>query len=325
MKMKSPLGFHDQILLMISKLIKTLHLKTLIFSISFNLFKQSFTVFDFSELNFNVSIFNSLFGCKLDNLQSVAIKMFKCKLCDKVFSRKFNLKRHSETSHQFRCDVCNDVSYDARKKLLDHKKTLHPKKCDHCDKSFTKLAFLKYHLKTCKMLHKKLKKQKSDKKTLIQILCDVCGESYSESYKKNHLKSLKHIDASLKALDGVNSQCFIYETCFDNKLIIYQIKNTSSEEFEISALNFLKNTKHCLIQILKNELEIKQSVKFRLGITGVFINNSLLEKEINIDDNRKQFFNDFQLLLHSDDIEKVIDEACSNVSFFYFIYNTFET
>lgn len=260
-----------------------------------------------------VSLIVSSFCIIFRQVPSVAIKMYKCRECGKDFTKKFNLERHSKTLHQIKCKHCED-SFESKKRLSFHMIHNHPYKCLHCEKIFQKPAVLKYHLKTCKVLNNKIKKQVIQSKD-SEKLCEVCGEKYSESYFRNHLKSLKHIDASLKAInsDDENRQCFVYETCFDNNLIIYQIKNKSYEEFEVSALNILNNAKHCLNKILKHELESKQTLKFRIGITGAFINDTAQEKEIDINNNRKQFFNDYQLLVESDDIEKIIDEACSDV------------
>ena len=52
----------------------------------------------------------------------------KCNSCDRVFTRKFDLKRHTDSVHEnkkFQCDVCD--KYFARKDVLFRHKNIHKK------------------------------------------------------------------------------------------------------------------------------------------------------------------------------------------------------
>lgn len=243
--------------------------------------------------------------------------MHKCPDCDQVFVAKSVLKRHLKLGKN--CNQCNLCSekFNTREEVLLHKKKDHISKCENCLKIFKFDSLLKKHLATCKASKTENIRKNAAKKT-TERLCDVCGEKYKESYFSNHCKSLKHIDAALKVIEGESNnqyQCSVYETCFENNLIIYQIKNNNTEEFDVSALNILNNARHCVIKILKAELERKQCIKFRLGITGAFVNNSLQETVIDIDNHRKQFFSEFQLLLMSDDIESIIEDVSNTVRY----------
>ena len=80
-------------------------------------------------------------------------KLFKCKVCDKKFSRKGNLNQHMkihDESKAFKCDVC--LKLFAAKSLLKLHYRTHtgekPFACEICDRKFARKSDLVRHKAT---------------------------------------------------------------------------------------------------------------------------------------------------------------------------------
>ena len=95
-----------------------------------------------------------------------------CNICNKVFSRAAELKRHVIAVHeqlkQFVCEIC-EAEFTCRKYLRNHKKFVHENveshKCDLCNKSYSRKSELVKHKMS---FHEKL----------LRFECDQCDKKY---------------------------------------------------------------------------------------------------------------------------------------------------
>jgi KRAB domain-containing zinc finger protein len=100
-------------------------------------------------------------------------KLYICDLCEKVFTQKSGLKRHTLTVHAkektYKCEQCDYATSDPYS-LTGHKRTHtgeKPYQCDQCDKAFTFSSNLKEH----KRIHTEEKPYE----------CDVCKKAFTQS------------------------------------------------------------------------------------------------------------------------------------------------
>ncbi len=152
------------------------------------------------------------------------LKVFKCEICNREFSRWFNLQRHTVRNHKdslvhlrkevvekSECQICQQTfttTESARRHMnLVHNKDAKRFVCDQCGKSFALNQGLRRHVAS---LHSKVKDYKchlcpasfsrSDKlkihidgvhKGLKPFQCEICGEEFAvKAGLKSH--SLKH-------------------------------------------------------------------------------------------------------------------------------------
>ncbi|XP_060518056.1 zinc finger protein 234-like isoform X2 [Cylas formicarius] len=118
------------------------------------------------------------------------IKIYKCHVCLKDFSRPNHLKRHL-TSHSeskpYECDICKK-SFNRRDHLTQHQK-LHERQqqysCDVCQRPFTRADHL--------AKHKASKHGIGDKVGVMgqkKFICDVCHKGFTtEKYRDVHMKA----------------------------------------------------------------------------------------------------------------------------------------
>ena len=112
---------------------------------------------------------------------------YVCDTCNRIFTRKYSLKRHIKTMHNhgslpFKCDSC-DAAFSRMDMLNRHKGRMHsnnssPFKCDSCQKTFSSISTLNRHTQS---LH-------SD---TMGVGCDVCGKTFRRNdslirHKKVH-------------------------------------------------------------------------------------------------------------------------------------------
>ena len=111
-----------------------------------------------------------------------AEKLF-CKICNKMFSTKGNLRNHINTIHDdyrpFKCSFPNcNKRYEAESKLIAHQRThtgVRPFVCQICQKSFNEKGNLKTHLK----FHSEIRPFK----------CPLCEKEYkSRGHLKDHIE-----------------------------------------------------------------------------------------------------------------------------------------
>lgn len=78
---------------------------------------------------------------------------YKCKLCDRVYSNKWNCRRHIQYTHMnktgFTCEICHN-KYRDRSDYQEHMMVIHQGpggyKCDFCDKILMSKRSLKEHV-----------------------------------------------------------------------------------------------------------------------------------------------------------------------------------
>ena len=129
-------------------------------------------------------------GLQGPNNFSPATKLHKCPLCEKSFSRKYNMSQHCKTHYQeksFECEYCHKLFHYKRYlqwHLLTHTKE-RPLKCDHCSKRFCSQGMLAKHVGT-----------HTEEKNLL-FKCDYCGTQFKtknrmQVHTKMHLGGEMH-------------------------------------------------------------------------------------------------------------------------------------
>ena len=108
-----------------------------------------------------------------------------CQICEKVFKTS-NMQWHIKNVHGerpdkiFKCVICNKV-YSNPRELGRHTNSIHENKkshvCTSCGKKFPQVGVLKRHIQTVHDSHKQRK-------------CESCGKSFSEA---GSLKRHNHI------------------------------------------------------------------------------------------------------------------------------------
>ena len=111
-------------------------------------------------------------------LTQEVVKPLVCNICDKRFTRSFDLKRHKLTHEgikPFECDQC-EKGFTQTTLLKTHKLShegIKPFTCDKCDKRFTHSSNLKRH----KLSHDGIK----------PFACDICNKRFTHNcYLKTH-------------------------------------------------------------------------------------------------------------------------------------------
>ncbi|XP_066151325.1 zinc finger protein 569-like [Euwallacea fornicatus] len=122
----------------------------------------------------------------LHHLSSIHTDTFSCKICDKTFNSKSNLRRHMfrhDETKKKTCVVCFKNFFEERA-LLRHQICIHKVEiradpsllwCDICRLEFKTLNLLKYHQDKAHI------KENVNKPTEKNCLCDICGQGFRDS------------------------------------------------------------------------------------------------------------------------------------------------
>ena len=245
-----------------------------------------------------------------------------CEKCAKIFTRNSSLKRHLVICGVYKCVQCNEV-FDSSIDLKNHGKTFHTNKCVHCEKVFMKPHHLKLHDATCKKQKQKLSIVKSLQKddqaadapgssNDVSVQCDVCGVFYRKRYATSHFKSNVHIKSAMNSFDA-EGKCSIYESALNNELRVYRIENSDSlkDVIETSALAMFEKSRECVLEVLKLELALKTSIKFRVNATANFTQQT--QSQMNFNECEKSFNGAYFVLHQNDDVNEAYDKAVANV------------
>ena len=124
------------------------------------------------------------------NLKNIT---YECPICNQIFPKKIDLKRHLEEVHEGKCPECN-TKFSHVYELINHVQLGHegkkPHNCSYCDKSFYEKIKLKKHLQT---VHKGKKLDEDDDGIFYQCpKCDFVTLSImklTRHYNINHEKN----------------------------------------------------------------------------------------------------------------------------------------
>ena len=178
------------------------------------------------------------------------IKNYKCEECSKSFGQLNTLKSHIQCVHEklnkYKCHQCNKIFF-YRHNLKQHISDVHLKlkshKCNQCSKSFGHISNFKVHMKN---VHEKLKR----------FECDQCQKSFSlrRSLKAHiecvhdKLKKFKCNHCSLSF--GQSSTLNRHIECVHKKLKIFQCNQCS---------NSYGQSKNLILHIRKAHIKEKSS------------------------------------------------------------------
>lgn len=169
--------------------------------------------------------------------------MFKCKICDKEYTRQNHLQRH-ELTHGKRkvhvCKICNKTL--TRFEHLKRHLTIHlkekPYQCNICNRGFNRQEHLMNHVKRCK----------GDR----IYICDICNKAFNredslELHRHVHdnkmpvlptLENLDNIDEHYYQIDYDGTAAFSehsdneadVEDCFEPQISIDVAENAKQEQ-----------------------------------------------------------------------------------------------
>ena len=129
---------------------------------------------------------------------------YKCKICDKAFSSKYNIKRHYENVHEennqdkaYNCTLC-DYKTNRKDGLKEHFEWHHGGSltCDICRRTFNTTGKLKLHMER---IHGSDAERNTDKYTVtysdadgkLGFKCNVCNQELSSKQNAiNHYEAL---------------------------------------------------------------------------------------------------------------------------------------
>lgn len=180
-------------------------------------------------------------------------------------------------------------------------KKTHVITCSHCFKTFSTKFNLKRHEKVCDT-----KNRVEDEDTISkEIFCEVCEKTCAKKTFTSHLRSNEHIKKSLLKVDD---NCFVYQSALQGNLIIYRVLAQNDEENDnMNIKSFLSSVSECVLKVLKNQLQEKQTLKFRLNLNGLY--NKPGDSDEMIEEAEKSFYSKYRTLVKGDDIEENYREA----------------
>ena len=153
----------------------------------YNDYKREFLGKSFSEgekLKSHIQIHDNE-RIKMTGTQSLRLTKFKCEICKKDITGKYNFKVHMENVHEelkkFKCDKCGK-NFAQNIGLKTHITAVHEKikrfNCDQCGKTFSRGCDLKVHIQ---IVHEKV----------FEHICDDCGKNFTKAFNlKRHVQTI---------------------------------------------------------------------------------------------------------------------------------------
>lgn len=251
-------------------------------------------------------------------LKCSAMEQLQCQECLIWFASKKSLSAHNKKGHgRFPCTVC-DKRFNRLVEMTRHRNESHRPTCQDCGKVFAKISLLKNHSNSCQRMREQadFDQGQSSANSEGDEICGLCGGVIKKGYLKNHLISRKHIAVCLKEFKECDRVLF-YKTAFKNHLSIFRIMNDVGVDEEDSTIEsncreFLLSIKDCLEKVLKVEISVRGSLKFRVGICGKFYLPSLEDAEFDARENIMDFVTPYITLYNEDEIESFLDD-CSEI------------
>ncbi|XP_073828715.1 uncharacterized protein [Musca autumnalis] len=125
------------------------------------------------------------------------LKIYQCKICDKMFFDNSALRVHREAEHQqetdIHCTFCSET-FSQFNEYESHLKDSHQRErqMKRNQEAFEMLPEIRKHLAVTKLQHKKLAKARRLSKPRIDpsvdLKCPICGNTYhSKRYLRNHM------------------------------------------------------------------------------------------------------------------------------------------
>ncbi|KAG1661824.1 Zinc finger protein 133 [Nymphon striatum] len=240
-----------------------------------------------------------------DNQNNPEEKLFKCNRCEKEFSEKKILDKHSLTHKINKCSIC-DESFNLKKKLIKHLFQVHnvrtPAKknhsCDICDKVFTRPSYLNKHLRyhdgkdpvKCKFCKRKFistnaleahyKKREDDisccnrnKVPLTKdCLCAHCGLCFKTILELNRHTQQLHEDAKPFQCPQCNYKCKLMTNMSRH---LKTVHNSNQLKFECEKCNETFSYHSNLKEHYQHKHNVEKNFKCNLCVASFKTKNLL--------------------------------------------------
>lgn len=224
-----------------------------------------------------------------DGLQLVTNKMpasFECKICNRSFSLKSSLKRHTTVKHK------ESVEQDTQ--------TLF--KCRFCEKKFVRPGLKNSHELLCNP------QLSADVLNCTTIICEVCGKQYQKRYFYQHERSNFHME---KLLESVGERVSKFESAFNGRCVTYRIEPGQADE-KLDSLLLFKNSKSSIIPLIESELITRKCLKLTMTLVSVY--HRTTDAEIEPESGAMKHFNSKPKVIScGDDISESFEDSVSEV------------
>lgn len=225
----------------------------------------------------------------------------KCEFCHKVFSNKYNLKRHQENTNK-----CKKIQEE-------EKNTEHI--CKFCKKSYTSKKYLDKHIQNCSE-YKNNKIKEIEERHQIEL--DKIKLEYEKKLEAEVKKLEDEYNQKLHILNDKISQIQINHEIQleENKEYYENLLNEQQKTHQTEKMNILENYNQMLIN--NNGKVVNNTINNNYNITLIpFTKDSIPIDEITIQDLKKGISGISEILLKSITVDKekgLYNYICSDPS-----------